>query len=201
MDSVSTSGASDLDDHSSRQSSASDEGYSTCSLKLAFSAWSTSRYVYPGCGPSWLSPVPAGSSVLPPQFRVNCLHKKNKPRSHLYLTSEMSTPPLLRTSLKFNTLLPKKGLQSETFCTQKPPKLTSPSIRSFFIFQSWLNQLPEYPIISLTQPHLHSILTLERTHAPVSNTEAGTLPLVKFILLKTSTKKQQKTTTKKRNTS
>lgn len=38
MDSVSTSGASDLDDHSSRQSSASDEGYSTCSLKLAFSA-------------------------------------------------------------------------------------------------------------------------------------------------------------------
>ncbi|CAJ1067261.1 max-interacting protein 1-like [Xyrichtys novacula] len=38
MDSISTSGASDLDDHSSRQSSASDEGYSTCSLKLAFSA-------------------------------------------------------------------------------------------------------------------------------------------------------------------
>ncbi|KAM4590662.1 max-interacting protein 1-like [Odontesthes bonariensis] len=38
MDSVSTSGASDLDDHSSRQSLASDEGYSTCSLKLAFSA-------------------------------------------------------------------------------------------------------------------------------------------------------------------
>ncbi|KAG8000178.1 Max-interacting protein 1 [Nibea albiflora] len=38
MDSVSTSGASDLDDHSSLQSSASDEGYSTCSLKLAFSA-------------------------------------------------------------------------------------------------------------------------------------------------------------------
>ncbi|XP_053730907.1 max-interacting protein 1-like [Synchiropus splendidus] len=38
MDSVSTSCASDLDDHSSRQSSASDEGYSTCSLKLAFSA-------------------------------------------------------------------------------------------------------------------------------------------------------------------
>uniref|UniRef100_A0AAQ5XWB3 BHLH domain-containing protein n=1 Tax=Amphiprion ocellaris TaxID=80972 RepID=A0AAQ5XWB3_AMPOC len=38
MDSVSTSGASDLDDHSSQQSSASDEGYSTCSLKLAFSA-------------------------------------------------------------------------------------------------------------------------------------------------------------------
>uniref|UniRef100_A0A3Q3MI07 MAX interactor 1, dimerization protein n=1 Tax=Mastacembelus armatus TaxID=205130 RepID=A0A3Q3MI07_9TELE len=38
MDSVSTSGASDLDDHSSRQSSASDEGYSTCSLKLPFSA-------------------------------------------------------------------------------------------------------------------------------------------------------------------
>lgn len=38
MDSVITSGASDLDDHSSRQSSASDEGYSTCSLKLAFSA-------------------------------------------------------------------------------------------------------------------------------------------------------------------
>ncbi|XP_034040773.1 max-interacting protein 1-like [Thalassophryne amazonica] len=38
MDSISTSGASDLDDHSSRQSSASDEGYSTCSLKPAFSA-------------------------------------------------------------------------------------------------------------------------------------------------------------------
>ncbi|KAM4607152.1 max-interacting protein 1-like [Polymixia lowei] len=38
MDSVSTSGGSDLDDHSSRQSLASDEGYSTCSLKLAFSA-------------------------------------------------------------------------------------------------------------------------------------------------------------------
>ncbi|XP_071754834.1 max-interacting protein 1-like [Centroberyx gerrardi] len=38
MDSVSTSGGSDLDDHSSRQSSISDEGYSTCSLKLAFSA-------------------------------------------------------------------------------------------------------------------------------------------------------------------
>ncbi|XP_070696972.1 max-interacting protein 1-like [Pempheris klunzingeri] len=38
MDSVSTSGASDLDDHSSRQSSASDEGYSTCSLKQTFSA-------------------------------------------------------------------------------------------------------------------------------------------------------------------
>lgn len=39
MDSVSTHGGSDLDDHSSRQSLASDEGYSTCSLKLAFSAW------------------------------------------------------------------------------------------------------------------------------------------------------------------
>lgn len=38
MDSVSTSSASDLDDHSSRQSSVSDEGYSTCSHKLAFSA-------------------------------------------------------------------------------------------------------------------------------------------------------------------
>lgn len=38
MDSVSSSSASDLDDHSSRQSSASDEGYSTCSLKVAFSA-------------------------------------------------------------------------------------------------------------------------------------------------------------------
>lgn len=38
LDSISTSGASDLDDHSSRQSSASDEGYSTCSLKVAFSA-------------------------------------------------------------------------------------------------------------------------------------------------------------------
>lgn len=38
MDSISTSGASDLDDHSSQQSTASDEGYSTCSLKLSFSA-------------------------------------------------------------------------------------------------------------------------------------------------------------------
>ncbi|XP_077960788.1 max-interacting protein 1 isoform X2 [Gasterosteus aculeatus] len=38
MDSVSTSGTSDLDDLSSQQSSASDEGYSTCSVKLAFSA-------------------------------------------------------------------------------------------------------------------------------------------------------------------
>ncbi|XP_061140751.1 max-interacting protein 1-like [Syngnathus typhle] len=38
MDSVSSGGASDLDDQSSRQSSASDEGYSTCSLKVAFSA-------------------------------------------------------------------------------------------------------------------------------------------------------------------
>lgn len=36
LDSVS-SGCSDLDDHSSRQSLASDEGYSTCSLKMAFS--------------------------------------------------------------------------------------------------------------------------------------------------------------------
>ncbi|CAL8297390.1 unnamed protein product [Merluccius merluccius] len=38
LDSISTHGGSDLDDHSSRQSLASDEGYSTCSLKLAFSA-------------------------------------------------------------------------------------------------------------------------------------------------------------------
>ncbi|XP_061645832.1 max-interacting protein 1-like [Phyllopteryx taeniolatus] len=38
IDSVSSGGASDLDDQSSRQSSASDEGYSTCSLKVAFSA-------------------------------------------------------------------------------------------------------------------------------------------------------------------
>ncbi|XP_054654311.1 max-interacting protein 1-like isoform X2 [Dunckerocampus dactyliophorus] len=39
MDSVSSGAASDLDDQSSRQSSASDEGYSTCSLlKVAFSA-------------------------------------------------------------------------------------------------------------------------------------------------------------------
>ncbi|KAJ8250355.1 hypothetical protein COCON_G00222770 [Conger conger] len=30
--------SSDLDDHSSRQSTASDEGYSTCSVKLAFSS-------------------------------------------------------------------------------------------------------------------------------------------------------------------
>ncbi|XP_057703555.1 max-interacting protein 1-like [Corythoichthys intestinalis] len=38
MDSVSSGGASDLDDQSSRQSSVSDEGYSTCSVKAAFSA-------------------------------------------------------------------------------------------------------------------------------------------------------------------
>ena len=38
MDSISLNGGSDLDDQSSRQSLASDEGYSTCSLKLAFSA-------------------------------------------------------------------------------------------------------------------------------------------------------------------
>ncbi|XP_041723082.1 max-interacting protein 1 isoform X2 [Coregonus clupeaformis] len=38
LDSISTSGCSDLDDHNSRQSLASDEGYSTCSLKLAFSS-------------------------------------------------------------------------------------------------------------------------------------------------------------------
>ncbi|KAM6956351.1 max-interacting protein 1-like isoform 2-T2 [Aplochiton taeniatus] len=37
MDSVSTGGCSDLDDHSSRQSLVSDEGYSTCSLQMAFS--------------------------------------------------------------------------------------------------------------------------------------------------------------------
>lgn len=38
LDSISTSGCSDLDDHSSRQSLASDEGYSTCSLKQTFSS-------------------------------------------------------------------------------------------------------------------------------------------------------------------
>uniref|UniRef100_A0A3Q2PFV2 Max interactor 1, dimerization protein n=1 Tax=Fundulus heteroclitus TaxID=8078 RepID=A0A3Q2PFV2_FUNHE len=38
LDSVSTASTSDLDDHSSRQSSASDEGYSSCSVKLAFSS-------------------------------------------------------------------------------------------------------------------------------------------------------------------
>ncbi|XP_041116725.1 max-interacting protein 1 isoform X2 [Polyodon spathula] len=37
MDSVSTTSTSDLDDHSSLQSMASDEGYSSCSIKLAFS--------------------------------------------------------------------------------------------------------------------------------------------------------------------
>ncbi|XP_041124375.1 max-interacting protein 1-like isoform X1 [Polyodon spathula] len=37
MDSVSTTSTSDLDDHSSLQSVASDEGYSSCSIKLAFS--------------------------------------------------------------------------------------------------------------------------------------------------------------------
>lgn len=38
MDSVSTASTSDLDDHSSLQSVASDEGYSSCSVKLAFSS-------------------------------------------------------------------------------------------------------------------------------------------------------------------
>ncbi|KAJ8404869.1 hypothetical protein AAFF_G00332560 [Aldrovandia affinis] len=36
LDSVSTASTSDLDDHSSLQSTASDEGYSSCSVKLAF---------------------------------------------------------------------------------------------------------------------------------------------------------------------
>uniref|UniRef100_A0A8C7WVR5 Max interactor 1, dimerization protein n=1 Tax=Oryzias sinensis TaxID=183150 RepID=A0A8C7WVR5_9TELE len=38
LDSVSTASTSDLDDHSSLQSTASDEGYSSCSVKLAFSS-------------------------------------------------------------------------------------------------------------------------------------------------------------------
>ncbi|XP_030637385.1 max-interacting protein 1 isoform X2 [Chanos chanos] len=38
LDSVSTASTSDLDDHSSLQSVASDEGYSSCSIKLAFSS-------------------------------------------------------------------------------------------------------------------------------------------------------------------
>ncbi|XP_033847581.1 max-interacting protein 1 isoform X1 [Periophthalmus magnuspinnatus] len=38
LDSVSTASTSDLDDHSSLQSMASDEGYSSCSVKLAFSS-------------------------------------------------------------------------------------------------------------------------------------------------------------------
>ncbi|XP_018582085.1 max-interacting protein 1 isoform X2 [Scleropages formosus] len=38
MDSASTASTSDLDDHSSLQSVASDEGYSSCSIKLAFSS-------------------------------------------------------------------------------------------------------------------------------------------------------------------
>ncbi|XP_068614141.1 max-interacting protein 1-like isoform X1 [Brachionichthys hirsutus] len=38
MDSVSISGGSDLEDHSSQEGSVSDEGYSTCSLKRALSA-------------------------------------------------------------------------------------------------------------------------------------------------------------------
>lgn len=37
LDSVSTASTSDLDDHSSLQSMGSDEGYSSCSVKLAFS--------------------------------------------------------------------------------------------------------------------------------------------------------------------
>lgn len=38
LDSVSTASTSDLDDHSSLQSMGSDEGYSSCSVKLAFSS-------------------------------------------------------------------------------------------------------------------------------------------------------------------
>uniref|UniRef100_A0A8C6UM03 Max interactor 1, dimerization protein n=1 Tax=Neogobius melanostomus TaxID=47308 RepID=A0A8C6UM03_9GOBI len=38
LDSVSTASTSDLDDHSSLQSMASDEGYSSCSVKLAFAS-------------------------------------------------------------------------------------------------------------------------------------------------------------------
>ncbi|KAM9494829.1 max-interacting protein 1 isoform 2-T2 [Clarias gariepinus] len=38
LDSVSTASTSDLDDHSSLQSLASDEGYSSCSVKLAFNS-------------------------------------------------------------------------------------------------------------------------------------------------------------------
>ncbi|KAM6972172.1 max-interacting protein 1 isoform 2-T2 [Aplochiton taeniatus] len=38
LDSVSVASTSDLDDHSSLQSLASDEGYSSCSVKLAFSS-------------------------------------------------------------------------------------------------------------------------------------------------------------------
>ncbi|GAA6098054.1 max-interacting protein 1 isoform X1 [Tachysurus ichikawai] len=38
LDSVSTASTSDLDDHSSLQSLASDEGYSSCSVKIAFSS-------------------------------------------------------------------------------------------------------------------------------------------------------------------
>ncbi|XP_016379955.1 max-interacting protein 1 isoform X1 [Sinocyclocheilus rhinocerous] len=38
LDSVSTASTSDLDDHSSLQSTASDEGYSSCSIKLALSS-------------------------------------------------------------------------------------------------------------------------------------------------------------------
>ncbi|XP_075904422.1 max-interacting protein 1, partial [Nelusetta ayraudi] len=37
LDSLSSTSTSDLDDHSSLQSSASDEGYSSCSVRLAFS--------------------------------------------------------------------------------------------------------------------------------------------------------------------
>lgn len=62
MDSVSTSGASDLDDHSSRQSSASDEGYSTCSVKVAFSTWTSSLHPPAGVPPFR---VPSCSSLLP----------------------------------------------------------------------------------------------------------------------------------------
>ncbi|KAA0712362.1 Max-interacting protein 1 [Triplophysa tibetana] len=38
LDSISTASTSDLDDHSSLQSTASDEGYSSCSIKLAFNS-------------------------------------------------------------------------------------------------------------------------------------------------------------------
>lgn len=76
IDSVSTSGASDLDDHSSRQSSASDEGYSTCSLKVAFSAWTTSLH----------RPPPRGSilQLSSPALWLTSLQKKPASRPHLY---------------------------------------------------------------------------------------------------------------------
>lgn len=105
IDSVSTSGASDLDDHSSRQSSASDEGYSTCSLKVAFSTWSTSLH------------PPAGS--LPSGFHPTALFS----RALAHLSSEetsLEIPPLQLQEPAFGSRssLKRKGLGPTRFARQ-----------------------------------------------------------------------------------